>query len=71
MLHDGFLNKDEIPNLEAFLVFFHEKLSPFLGEKGGDFTKTIDAFKSALLDFGNIVQKIRSAFEKNPKANPT
>ena len=68
--HDGFLDKDEIPNLEAFLVFFHEKLSPFVGEKGGDFTKTINAFKSALLDFGNIVQKIRSAFEKKFEGEP-
>ena len=68
--HGGFLGKHEIPNLEAFLVFFHEKLSPFVGEKGGDFTKTIDAFKSALLDFGNIVQKIRSAFEKKSEGEP-
>ena len=68
--HEGFLHKDEIPNLEAFLIFFHEKLSPFVGEKGGDFTKTIDAFKSALLDFGNIVQKIRSAFEKKFESEP-
>ena len=68
--HDGFLDKDEIPNLDAFLVFFHEKLSPFCREKGGDFTKMIDAFKSALLDFGNIVQKIRSAFEKKSEGEP-
>ena len=68
--HDGFLDKDEIPNLDAFLVFFHEKLSPFVGEKGCDFTKTVEAFKSALLDFGNIVQKIRSAFEKKSEGEP-
>ena len=68
--HGGFMDKDEIPKLDAFLVFFHEKLSPFCREKGGDFTKMIDAFKSALLDFGNIVQKIRSAFEKKSEGKP-
>jgi hypothetical protein len=43
---------------------------PFVGEKGCDFIKTIDAFKSALLDFGNIVQKVRSAFEKKSEGEP-
>ena len=68
--HGDYLDKDEIPNLEAFLVFFHEKLSPFVGEKDCEFTKILDAFKSALLDFGNTVQKIRSAFEKKFEGEP-
>ena len=68
--HDGFLDKDEIPNLDAFLVFFHEKLSPFIGDKGRNFTETVDAFGNALLDFGNTVQDIKSAFEKKSEGEP-
>ena len=58
------LTKDEIPNLEALLAFFREKLSSFVDKKDSDFIKTVDTFGNALLEFGNIVQKIRLAFEE-------
>ena len=55
----------EISDLEAFLVFFADKMMPFFNEKERHFIQMYDTVGNALSDFANTARSIQSSFGKD------
>jgi hypothetical protein len=69
--HDGFLNKGEIPDLEALLVFFMRKCCLLSARKAVTLSKRSTPSKVPCWISATSFKKFDRHSKKNPKANPT